>query len=349
MFDAYESDLPWIRMNDKVNFSVQALPGKNFTAKVTYIDPFLDARTRVAKIRVEVPNKNMELKPEMFANGIVDSDVADKSSEILIPKSSILWTGKRAIVYVKTPNIKTTSFKYREIILGPEAGNFYVVAKGLMEGEVIATNGVFKIDAASQLQGLPSMMNPEGGTGSTPHDMSKMDMGGGKKKKAAKKSKASSKNESPAKTPSEFKIQLTAVYDAYIKMKNAFVATDAKKAATMATEVKKAIGNTDMALLKGDAHMMWMGQMTKLNSYLDEIINKGDIEDQRLAFSKFNLVFHKSIKNFGLSKTTAYYQFCPMAFDNEGAFWISGSKEIRNPFFGDKMLGCGETKETLKN
>ncbi len=347
MFDAYESDLPWIKLNDKVNFSVQALPGKSFSAKVTYIDPFLNARTRVAKVRVEMQNKNMELKPEMFANGIVDSDLADNSSEILIPKSSILWTGKRAIVYVKSPNSKATSFKYRKIVLGPEAGNFYVVAKGLMEGETIATNGVFKIDAASQLQGLPSMMNPEGGAGSTPHDMSKMDMGGGKKSKTAKKSKSMSKMEKPAKTAVEFKAQLKAVYDAYIKMKDAFVASDGKTAAAMAAKVKKAIGNTDMALLKGDAHIMWMGQMTKLNSLLEEIINEGNIEKQRFIFSKFNPVFAESIKNFGLNNTTAYYQFCPMANDSGGAYWISESKEIKNPYFGDKMLGCGETKETF--
>jgi Cu(I)/Ag(I) efflux system membrane fusion protein len=177
LFDAYESDLPWIKLKDEVEFNIQSLPGRNFKGKVSFIDPFIDAETRVAKVRVELNNSKLEVKPEMFISGIVHSKVAASGKQILIPKTALLWTGKRAVVYVKVPERENPSFLYREIVLGPEAGNFYVVAEGLHEGEEIAVNGVFKIDAAAQLQGLPSMMNPEGGAGSTPQDMSKMDMG----------------------------------------------------------------------------------------------------------------------------------------------------------------------------
>ncbi|NOQ24921.1 MAG: efflux RND transporter periplasmic adaptor subunit [Bacteroidales bacterium] len=175
MFDAYESDLPWIKLGDKIDFTVQALPGKNFTAKVSFIDPFINGQTRVTKVRVEVPNTKMNLKPEMFTSGLLNSKIAESSNEILVPKSAILWTGKRAIVYVKVPNRKTPSFLYREVVLGSEAGSFYVISQGLHEGEEIAVNGVFKIDAASQLIGLPSMMNPEGGMNSTSHNHGEMD------------------------------------------------------------------------------------------------------------------------------------------------------------------------------
>ncbi|MFC2087846.1 hypothetical protein ACFLSA_06785 [Bacteroidota bacterium] len=63
---------------------------------------------------------------------------------------------------------------YREITLGPEAGKFYVVKRELSESEEIAVNGVFKIDAAAQLEGKPSMMNPQGGAVSTGHKQSSM-------------------------------------------------------------------------------------------------------------------------------------------------------------------------------
>lgn len=163
MFDAYESDLPWINLGDKVTFTLQSLPGKRYTAKVSYIDPFIDAKTRVAQVRVEMDNSNMDFKPEMFVNGVLQSKIAASSDKLLIPKTSILWTGKRAVVYVKVPKREMTSFIYREITLGAAAGNFYIVADGLHEGEEIASNGVFQIDASAQLQGKPSMMNPEGG------------------------------------------------------------------------------------------------------------------------------------------------------------------------------------------
>jgi Cu(I)/Ag(I) efflux system membrane fusion protein len=176
MFDAYESDLPWIKEGDAITFSLQSLPGKTFSSKVSYIDPFIDPATRVAQVRVEIKNPNLELKPEMFASGILESTIAGNSDQLLIPKSSILWTGKRAVVFVKVPDREYDSFIYREIILGPEAGNFYVVSSGLNEGEEIAMNGVFKIDAAAQLAGKPSMMNPEGGKMSTGHDHGTMKM-----------------------------------------------------------------------------------------------------------------------------------------------------------------------------
>ncbi|MDA3893935.1 MAG: efflux RND transporter periplasmic adaptor subunit [Salinivirgaceae bacterium] len=177
MFEAYESDLPWLSKGDVVEFTIQSFPGKTYTGKVTFIDPFLDAKTRTANVRVEVNNPNLELKPEMFTNGIVKPKLNANQKDLLIPKTAVLWTGKRAVVYVKMPERKHNSFLYREITLGPEAGEFYIVKEGLSEGEEIAVNGVFKIDAASQLEGKPSMMNPQGGAGSTPHDMSKMDIG----------------------------------------------------------------------------------------------------------------------------------------------------------------------------
>jgi len=160
MFDAYESDLPWIKIGDQVSFTLQSLPGKTYTAKVAYIDPFINANTRVAQVRVEMKNSGLVFKPEMFVNGILQSKVAENANQLLIPKSAILWTGKRAVVYVKLAQAQKPSFVYREITLGASTGNFYVVADGLQEGEEIVSNGVFKIDASAQLLGKPSMMNP---------------------------------------------------------------------------------------------------------------------------------------------------------------------------------------------
>lgn len=161
-FDAYESDLPWIRINDSVEFGIQSIPGKRYRGKVAFVDPLLDAKSRVAKVRVQVKNHNREIKPEMFIKGQLQSQFAAKGAVVLIPKSALLWTGKRAVVYVYLPQRATPTFRYREVVLGADAGQYYVVSEGLEAGEEIAVNGVFKIDAAAQLQGLPSMMNPAG-------------------------------------------------------------------------------------------------------------------------------------------------------------------------------------------
>jgi Cu(I)/Ag(I) efflux system membrane fusion protein len=161
MFDAYESDLLFLKTGDKLTFTVQALPGINFTGNITFIDPVLDPVTRVAKVRIETNNGSGKLKPEMFATGIVNADLTEYRNKMIIPKSSVLWTGKRSIVYVKQAGKDGPIFKIREIGLGPMLGNSYVVTDGLNEGEEIVTQGTFSVDAAAQLEGKPSMMNPE--------------------------------------------------------------------------------------------------------------------------------------------------------------------------------------------
>ncbi len=178
LFDAYESDIPWISTGDNIEFTVQSIPGRKFSSKVTFIDPFIDATKRVAKVRVEIENPRHILKPEMFASGVIRSGVTAGGDQIIIPKSAVLWTGKRSVVYVKVPDREEPSFLYREIVLGPDAGDSYVVASGLEEGEEVVTNGVFKVDAAAQLIGLPSMMNPEGELVMTGHNHEEMANGG---------------------------------------------------------------------------------------------------------------------------------------------------------------------------
>ena len=163
MFDAYESDLQFINKGERISFTLQALPGKGFSGNIIFIDPVIDPVTRVAKVRVESGNESGKLKPEMFATGIASTTLKEYSNNIVIPKTAVLWTGKRSLVYVKQPGSDEPIFKLREIGLGPMLGESYVITDGLKEGEEIVTNGTFSVDAAAQLEGKPSMMNPRGG------------------------------------------------------------------------------------------------------------------------------------------------------------------------------------------
>ena len=159
LFDAFEVDLPFLSKGDPVEFTLQALPGKKFSGKISFIDPILNTTTRTAKVRVEVPNASLELKPEMYATANVSAPLRNYKNEIVVPQTAVLWTGKRAIVYVKQPDTNTPAFLMREVELGPALGNSYVILNGLREGEEIVTNGVFAIDASAQLEGKTSMMN----------------------------------------------------------------------------------------------------------------------------------------------------------------------------------------------
>jgi membrane fusion protein, copper/silver efflux system len=161
LFDAYESDIQFLHPGDKLEFTVQALPGIKFSGNIAFIDPFIDPVTRVAKVRIEVSNQTGKLKPEMFVTGIVKARLDEYRNMLVIPSSAVLWTGTRSIVYVKQTGTDEPAFSMREIGIGPMLGNNYVVTNGLSSGEEVVTRGAFSVDAAAQLDGKPSMMNPE--------------------------------------------------------------------------------------------------------------------------------------------------------------------------------------------
>jgi len=151
VFDAYESDLPFLNKGDQVSFTLKSLPGANFTANIVHIDPVINSDTRISKVRVEVDNASEKLKPEMFATGIVQANLSEYRNKLVIPELAVLWTGKRSVVYVKQPGSEDFIFRLREVKLGPMLGNSYVVISGLNEGEEIVSQGAFNVDAAAKL------------------------------------------------------------------------------------------------------------------------------------------------------------------------------------------------------
>ena len=162
VFQAYESDLPFVRRGQQVQFTAEALPGETFTGRVTFIDPVLDGQTRTAGVRVELPNPGGRFKPEMLLVGHVAASLQKYADEgVIIPKAAVLWTGRRSVVYVKDDVEQQPTFLMRQVTLGPSLPDGYVVLGGLAEGEEIVTNGVFAIDAAAQLDGKRSMMSQD--------------------------------------------------------------------------------------------------------------------------------------------------------------------------------------------
>lgn len=170
MLDAYESDLAWVRVGEKITFTVASLPGREFSSTVAFVDPLVNPGTRTASVRAEVANPGLVLKPDMFVKATVSAITADRENTLRIPKSAVLWTGERSVVYVDVSTVDVSTddnpaFEMREITLGARSGDHYIVASGLRPGEKVVVNGVFAIDAAAQLSGNYSMMNRPPDTG----------------------------------------------------------------------------------------------------------------------------------------------------------------------------------------
>ncbi len=145
-----------------------------------------------------------------------------------------------------------------------------------------------------------------------------------------------------------FQQQLSGVFNSYITLKEAFVSSDPARVSSGAGATRTALNTTDMKLLSGAAHNDWMIYLEGMESSLKTMESSSDIEVQREAFSTLSENLYKSIKAFGLGGATAFYEFCPMAFNNQGASWLSDVEEIRNPYFGNKMLTCGSVTEKLQ-
>lgn len=320
MFDAYESDLPFLNEGNKISFTVQALPGTHFSGSIIFIDPVIDPVTRVSKVRIEINNQFGKLKPEMFATGIVNANLTEYQNNFIIPRSAVLWTGKRSIVYVKTLHNNEPIFKMREVELGPMLGISYVIIGGLAEGEEIVTQGTFSIDATAQLEGKPSMMNKEDNTNT---DNIEMNL-------------------------NIFKSKLLVIINSYLELKNEFIEGNSLAVQKSSKELLLHFLEAGNQLKDKQSFKTWEELADKLVKDLQSINNSKDIKVQREIFIDFNLYFYKLIKAFGVNNITLFYQYCPMANESKGAFWISNSSVIKNPYFGNKMLGCGETKEILK-
>lgn len=175
-FDAYEKQLSLIKKGDTITITTNASPNKEMKTKISFIDPVLNTSTRTVIVRAELNNNKGELKPGMFVKGVLSSSGSSSVNEsiISIPKSAVLWTGKRSVVYIKKPGDEPI-FEMREVTLGNENNNTYEILEGLQANEEIVTNGTFTVDAAAQLQGKKSMMNTKGGKVMTSHENHSME------------------------------------------------------------------------------------------------------------------------------------------------------------------------------
>jgi Cu(I)/Ag(I) efflux system membrane fusion protein len=154
-----------------------------------------------------------------------------------------------------------------------------------------------------------------------------------------------SSNTTPS-APAEFVLQLNTAFDQYLAVKNALVQSNPAKAKAGVKDLSVSIAKINGMLLNGNARQQWTDLVNKMNSDLDKLGSSENISDQRLAFAALSKDLYPAIKLFGLQKRTVYYQFCPM-FNKTGAYWLSESKEIRNPYYGEQMLTCGDTKEVM--
>jgi Cu(I)/Ag(I) efflux system membrane fusion protein len=334
-FDVYENQIELFKKGQDISITTNAYPNKKFNAKISFIDPVLNTRTRTLTVRAVLNNKKNTFKPGMFIEGKVEGISSTKEQVLTIPSTAVLWTGERSVVYLKA-NPNESVFEMREVKLGNSIGENYEILNGLNNGDEIVTNGTFTIDAAAQLQGKKSMMNKSGGKTTTGHE-------GHFGAQDNTDSKTNTASMMEMKLPKTFQKEFQSVLKAYLKMKDAFVESDASQVATFA----KATAEKMKVIKVSDLGKMEKSHVSKSVEMLDAISSTVDLKRQRahLVILSENMV--ALAMNIKSPLETIYIQKCLMANNNKGAVWLSTEKDIRNPYYGEAMLTCGSTIEEL--
>ncbi|MFQ5506450.1 MAG: efflux RND transporter periplasmic adaptor subunit, partial [Planctomycetota bacterium] len=237
---------------------------------------------------------------------------------LVVPRTAVLRTGRRAVVYVEKKGTDKPTYEGREVILGPRAGDHYIVLAGLREGEQVVVNGSFKIDSALQILAKPSMMSMPG------------------------------ENEAGTNEPPEareIRAELEPVFGAYFQLHGLLVEDDLSGAVKAFAKLEAAVRSVHMSHFKGPDHELWMELAKRLIEAAEPGAKADAIEKARIRFRTASTLILELERKFGHGGKTVYrLAFCPMAFDN-GASWLQTTDEVQNPYLGQDMPGCGEVKE----
>jgi Cu(I)/Ag(I) efflux system membrane fusion protein len=310
--EAYEQDLPLLYQGQQVRFSTPSLPGQTLKGIINFIDPLIDSRTRTAKVRLSVENPRGDLKPEMLVDGIVAVPQSAAARVNYLPKTAILWTGKRSVVYLQKGAADFPEFEMREVTLGETLDEGYEVLHGLQSGDQFVVNGVFVVDAAAQLKGGYSMIN-------RPQAL-------------------------VIEINEEFRTVLNSLLVLYFDLKNELVESDFEGSQEIIHAFHQQL---NLLTIPFENREDWKPFGIMLNNHLQEMDQATDLEGIRNNFAGFSDQMTTLVSTFELGDQAVYVDFCPMAMNDQGAYWLSEIENIENPYFGSAMLTCGVVKRTL--
>lgn len=325
VFDIYEDQIDQVKEGQMIEVISNSFPNDPVKTTVSFIEPVLNSNSRTVKLRAILDNTARMFKPGMFVEGSMNRVTSARDQRIMIPESAVLWTGKRSVVYMKM-NANQPIFEMKEVKLGSKFENKYEVLDGLDVGDEIVSHGTFTIDAAAQLQGKRSMMN----------------------KQESKKQEAASTLQRRDHVPESFKSSLNKVFESYLLIKDALVNDDQESVVmhskSMLSELSK-LSSDDLE--DSSSIASWEKIKTNMKNEAGNISGTNNLEQQRSHFKDLSNYTTNAIQVFGVGQEV-YHQYCPMADNDKGAYWLSDSENVLNPYFGDAMLACGSVKQVIE-
>jgi Cu(I)/Ag(I) efflux system membrane fusion protein len=275
--------------------------------------------------------------------GYMSTNKFAKEPPLVIPATAPLITGKRAVVYIQIPG-RNGVYEGREVVLGPRAGEYYIVKEGLEEGDLVVVHGNFKIDSAIQILAKPSMMNPGRGAAGSERQHSK----GAKTSNPLSRQRLSGKDNLHVNVSDKFLKQLDSIYSEYFSIHTFLSQDQLAKAKQAAKKLENNLDLIDHHLLNTKMHDLWMPYYKSIRENSINMKSATTLDAYRESFESLSKTIIAVTKSFGGNiKKPVYIYHCPMAFDNKGADWLQNTEGVENPYFGSKMFTCGNLKEKI--
>ncbi len=345
--ELYPGEVGFVKVGDQVPVSVVGIEnGQNLTARVSFINPEYQNGSQVLLLRAVLPNPGGRFQPGQQARVTIRHTTRQNLAQpgLTLPTDAVVRSGEGAVVFVQTA---ANTFQPRQVQTGVETDERVTITGGLTGDERVVMSGAYLLYGEMVLKKgydpFTRQLDLEGVKTTPAIESNPVPVARAPKQDLKKSVAAAPVNAVPA----GFTKQLTGVYEASLPLTEAFVSTDINLAKAAAVRVEKSLTAVDMMLLSGQSHANWMDQSRAMQAALKAIQSTSDIDKQRLAYARFEDALYASLKRFGVNDTV-YRQFCPMAKNGAGAYWLSDKKPIRNPYYGEQMLTCGETKDVIQ-
>jgi multidrug efflux pump subunit AcrA (membrane-fusion protein) len=331
MVTLYEYQLPYVQVGQDALMTLPYVPGQKFQGKITYVYPVLNQELRQVKMRVEVDNPYLQLKPGMFVNVEIHSTAA--KDKTLVPREAVMDTGQRQVALV---SLGEGRFQPRTVQVGVEAdGGMVEILDGLKPGEMVVVSGQFLIDSEARYQ----------------EAMAKMVKGGlvGEQKAVAAVS-----GESQIKSlPPEAAKSIADALDGYLQIGAKLAADDAADLAPPARKVAAGVEALIKVEIPDDPHFWHRHtEVADIRGKALELTKPAKLPDARETFADLSVAMGKLLRATGVPPSFGkeiHQLHCPMYREGQGGnIWLQPAGEVRNPFFGKgPMLGCFDKRVSL--
>lgn len=375
-FQAYESDLVWLRFGQEVTFTIDAYPGMTFDGRISFIDPLLNPATRTISVRVDVDNSDGRLKPQMLARGhvlsrftadgqLLDPDLAGKWISPMHPE--VVKDGPGScdvcgmdLVPAEELGFATAAESDAPLVI-PESAALLTGKDAVV---YVATN-----EDATSFAGRRVELGPkanqmfvvksglEAGDRVVTHGAFKIDSelqiraNGSMMYPPAQAMAAETVDYSQLEayaTSDTFRAALTPIYNGYFQIQTAL--SEDRWQSDLATDLTEAVHAVDAAVLSQEAQQAWQTWHDGMHQTLGVLSLNDNLAVAREQFKPLSDHMERLFAHFGAASELELFRYhCPMAFDNQGADWLQQQQGTANPYFGSQMFRCGSETAVLQS